>query len=272
SGLARGYQERAALTAERFLPDPFGEPGGRLYRTGDLTRYRADGVIEYVGRIDHQVKIRGFRIELGEIEACLLEQAAVREAVVLAQDTASGPQLVAYVVPRDSEHGALRDEIRANLKASLPGYMVPAHLLFLDQLPLTPNGKLDRKALPKPDASQSQQSYAAPRTEREQLVAAIWAEVLKVERVGLTDHFFELGGHSLLATQVISRVRQALALELPLRELFEAPTLAAFVQRIDGAVGNGAPAFATADRAQPLVLSYAQQRQWFLWQLEPTSA
>ncbi|MDH0485647.1 MULTISPECIES: non-ribosomal peptide synthetase [unclassified Pseudomonas] len=276
AGLARGYLNRPALTAEKFLPDPFGEPGSRLYRTGDLARCRDDGVIEYVGRIDHQVKIRGFRIELGEIETKLQEQDAVREAVVLALDAMGGLQLVAYAVPQqplaESGHDKLRDELKAALKAALPDYMVPAHLLFLDHLPLTPNGKLDRKALPKPDASQSQQVYVAPRTERERHIAAIWAEVLKVERVGLTDHFFELGGHSLLATQVISRVRQALAIELPLRELFEAPTLAAFVQRIDGAAGNGAPAFATADRAQPLVLSYAQQRQWFLWQLAPTSA
>ncbi|MDG9931269.1 MULTISPECIES: amino acid adenylation domain-containing protein, partial [unclassified Pseudomonas] len=274
-GVARGYLERPGLTAERFVPDPFGELGARLYRSGDLTRARPNGLVDYLGRIDHQVKIRGFRIELGEIEAALQAHADIREAVVVDMDGPIGKQLVGFLIAtagQAEQQEALRTELREQLKASLPDYMVPAHLLFLDHLPLTPNGKLDRKALPQPDASQSQQSYAAPRTEREQLVAAIWAEVLKVERVGLTDHFFELGGHSLLATQVISRVRQALAIELPLRELFEAPTLSAFVQRIDGAVGNGAPAFATADRAQPLVLSYAQQRQWFLWQLEPTSA
>ncbi|MCY1296422.1 Tyrocidine synthase 3 [compost metagenome] len=171
--LARGYHRHPGLTAERFIPDPFDEQGGgRLYRTGDLACYRADGVIEYVGRIDHQVKIRGFRIELGEIEARLLEQASVREAVVLAQEGASGKQLVGYVVPSGpvpvERHDDLREALRAALKASLPDYMVPVRLLFLESLPLTPNGKLDRKALPHPDASQLQQAYMAPRTELEQ--------------------------------------------------------------------------------------------------------
>ncbi|MCE0854149.1 AMP-binding protein, partial [Pseudomonas asiatica] len=155
-GLARGYHQRPALTAERFVPDPFSDNGGRLYRTGDLARYRADGVIDYAGRIDHQVKIRGLRIELGEIEARLLELPSVQEAVVLAQDGPSGKQLVGYVVPADStqDEGALRDSLREALKAGLPDYMVPAHLLLLGKLPVTPNGKLDRKALPQPDASQ----------------------------------------------------------------------------------------------------------------------
>ncbi|WP_372241582.1 amino acid adenylation domain-containing protein [Pseudomonas sp. SK] len=210
-GLARGYHQRPALTAERFVPDPFSTDGGRLYRTGDLARYRADGVIDYAGRIDHQVKIRGLRIELGEIEAHLLQLPSVQEAVVLAQDGPSGKQLVAYVVPADSrqEQGALRDSLRAALKAGLPDYMVPAHLLLLDQLPLTPNGKLDRKALPQADASQLQGEYVAPQSALEQQIAAIWAQLLKLEQVGLTDNFFELGGDSIISLQVVSRARQA---------------------------------------------------------------
>ncbi|TBU87287.1 condensation domain-containing protein, partial [Stutzerimonas kirkiae] len=233
---------------------------------------------EYVGRIDHQVKIRGFRIELGEVEARLQEHEAVREAVVIDIEGPSGKQLVGYLVADidlsdDLEQQAiLRSSLRDYLKESLPDYMVPAHLVFLDKLPLTPNGKLDRKALPKPDASQLQQEYVAPQSELEQRVAAIWAAVLKVEKVGLTDNFFELGGHSLLATQVISRIRQALNVELPLRTLFEAPVLAEFAAHTGQGASSTAPAFQRVDRTQPLPLSYAQQRQWFIWQLESESA
>ncbi|MDG9931373.1 non-ribosomal peptide synthetase, partial [Pseudomonas sp. GD04042] len=177
--------------------DTSAQGGGRLYRSGDLARDRGEGVIEYAGRIDHQVKIRGFRIELGEIEAKLQEHPAIREAVVLDREGPGGKQLVGYLLTDSVEEEAqagLRGELRERLKAVLPDYMVPAHLLFLEHLPLTGNGKLDRKALPQPDASQSQQAYVAPRTVLEQSIAAIWAEVLKVERVGLTDNFFELGG------------------------------------------------------------------------------
>ncbi|WP_338460410.1 non-ribosomal peptide synthase/polyketide synthase [Azotobacter vinelandii DJ] len=280
--VGEGYWHRPSLTAERFVPDPFDDSaqgGGRLYRTGDLARYRADGVIEYLGRIDHQVKIRGFRIELGEIEARLQQHGAVREAVVIDIDGAGGKQLAAYLVPNDlaildgdERQGALRIELKDHLRTTLPDYMVPAHLVFLARLPLTPNGKLDRKALPRPDASLLQRAYVAPASELEQRIAAIWAEVLKVERVGLTDNFFELGGHSLLATQVISRVRQSLGIELPLRALFEAQDLAGFAGRVGLGQVSQAPALEKADRDQPLVASYAQQRQWFLWQLEPGSA
>uniref|UniRef100_UPI000EB19C0E amino acid adenylation domain-containing protein n=1 Tax=Pseudomonas aeruginosa TaxID=287 RepID=UPI000EB19C0E len=198
-GVARGYLDRPALTAERFVPDPYGN-GERVYRSGDLTRARADGLVDYLGRVDHQVKIRGFRIELGEIEARLLEQECVREAVVLARDGANGKQLVGYVVPQDvgaledEKRGALREVLKSALKASLPEYMVPTQWVFLAALPLTPNGKLDRKALPAPDASDSQQQYVAPVTELERTLAAIWADVLKLERVGMADNFFELGG------------------------------------------------------------------------------
>ncbi|MBV4459306.1 non-ribosomal peptide synthase/polyketide synthase [Pseudomonas sp. COR58] len=276
-GLARGYFQRPALTAERFVPDPFSGTGERLYRTGDLTRYRAEGVIEYIGRIDHQVKIRGFRIELGEIEARLLALDSVRETVVVAQDGPTGPQLVGYVVPAgdasldaDGE-AALRAALKASLKAELPEYMVPAHLLFLAQLPLTPNGKVDRKALPAPDASQLQSAYIAPQTATQHTVAGIWQAVLKLEQVGLGDNFFELGGHSLLVTQVVSRVRQALNVQVPLRTLFEHSTLADFVAALGVGQAHQEPPIVALPRQQPLALSYAQERQWFLWQLEPTS-
>nr|WP_256680228.1 amino acid adenylation domain-containing protein [Pseudomonas sp. Marseille-P9899] len=229
--LARGYHQRPDLTAERFVPDPF-TPGARLYRTGDLVRYRADGVIDYLGRIDHQVKIRGLRIELGEIEAQILRHAAVREAVVLAKETANGTQLVAWVV------GGQGDELVAELKAllgqDLPGFMVPTQWLFLEQLPLTPNGKLDRKALPQPDIGHAHAAYVAPVTELERQLAAIWADVLKVEKVGMSDDFFELGGHSLLATQIVSRVQKELGHHVPLRAMFELNTLQALAQYIDG--------------------------------------
>ncbi|NWB18955.1 amino acid adenylation domain-containing protein, partial [Pseudomonas sp. D6002] len=178
AGLARGYLKRGDLTALRFIPDPFGESGARLYRTGDLAQYRSDGVIEYIGRIDHQVKIRGFRIELGEIEARLNALAAVREAVVLAQEGLNGQQLVAYVIPAQGAEDA--GALKAQLKADLPDYMVPTHLLFLNEWPLTANGKLDRKALPQPDASQVQHEYVAPQSALEQQIATVWQDVLKL--------------------------------------------------------------------------------------------
>ncbi|WP_434695427.1 non-ribosomal peptide synthase/polyketide synthase [Pseudomonas sp. Z1-14] len=276
AGLARGYFQRPALTAERFVPDPFSATGERLYRTGDLCRYRAEGVVEYLGRIDHQVKIRGLRIELGEIEAALLAQDRVRETVVVAHEGPTGAQLVAYVVPASGAvrepDAPLRTALKAALKAQLPEYMVPAHLLFLAQLPLTPNGKIDRKALPAPEASDLQQAYVAPRSEVEQQVAAIWQDVLKLERVGLEDHFFELGGHSLLVTQVVSRVRRVLGIEVPLRSLFEHSTLQAFVAAFETTTGEQAPAMTPVPRDAPLPLSFAQERQWFLWKMDPDGA
>ncbi|WP_256584097.1 non-ribosomal peptide synthetase [Pseudomonas sp. SDI] len=272
-GLARGYQRRPGLTAERFMTSPFGN-GERLYRTGDLARYRADGVIEYAGRIDHQVKIRGLRIELGEIEARLNEQDPVREAVVLALPGASGQQLVGYVVPTDTsaDESTLREQIKSRLKEHLPDYMIPAQWVFLAEFPLSPNGKLERKALPKPDASQQQAAYIAPHSELEQRIAAIWQDVLKVERVGLVDNFFELGGHSLLATQMTSRIRQALGLAVPLNAVFEAATLGEFVQALASRPTQQRPPLKRLARGESLALSYAQERQWFLWQLDPSSA
>ncbi|ROL65831.1 non-ribosomal peptide synthetase, partial [Pseudomonas chlororaphis] len=276
-GLARGYLNRSDLSATRFVPDPFDDQGGRLYRTGDLARYHADGLIEYIGRIDQQVKIRGFRIELGEIEARLLAQPEVREVAVLAQDGASGPQLVAYLVASQGavpaeDQAALRTTIKEGLKEHLPDYMVPAHVLFLEQLPLTANGKLDRKALPAADASLLQRAFVAPQSPLQQQVAAIWQEVLQVERVGLDDNFFELGGHSLLATQLVSRIRQGLQREVALKSLFEHDTLGTFVAALEGGAQRQESSLPRVERGQPLALSYAQERQWFLWQMDPHSA
>ncbi|MBG4710113.1 pyoverdine non-ribosomal peptide synthetase PvdD, partial [Pseudomonas aeruginosa] len=273
AGLARGYLRRPGLSATRFVPNPFpGGAGERLYRTGDLARFQADGNIEYIGRIDHQVKVRGFRIELGEIEAALAGLAGVRDAVVLAHDGVGGTQLVGYVVADSAEDAErLRESLRESLKRHLPDYMVPAHLMLLERMPLTVNGKLDRQALPQPDASLSQQAYRAPGSELEQRIAAIWSEILGVERVGLDDNFFELGGHSLLATRVISRVRQEQQLDASLKALFERPVLEAFAQGLERTT-DAVSTIPLADRQQPLALSFAQERQWFLWQLEPESA
>ncbi|MES2940788.1 MAG: amino acid adenylation domain-containing protein [Pseudomonadota bacterium] len=269
-GLARGYLHRPALTAEKFIPNPHGTPGTRMYRTGDLARWRRDGSIDYLGRIDHQVKIRGFRIELGEIEAVLAQHPGVREALVLAREDAPGDKrLVAYVVGDALEAEALR----AGLKRSLPQYMVPAHYVVLQQLPLGPNGKVDRKALPGPEASRGEARYEAPRTATEEAVADIWAQVLRLGKVGVHDDFFALGGHSLLATQVVSKLRAACRVELPLRALFEAPTVAELAARVDQARAEddgpeGEPII-PVPRDTPLPLSFAQQRLWFLDQLEP---
>ncbi|WP_243248233.1 condensation domain-containing protein, partial [Pseudomonas maioricensis] len=234
AGLARGYLNRAGLTATRFVPNPFDEQGGRLYRTGDLARYCADGSIEYIGRIDHQVKIRGFRIELGEIDARLNELATVREGLVRVHDAASGAQLVAYIVPQQYsadalEQAALRDEIKTSLRENLPDYMVPAHLLFLARMPLTANGKLDHKALPAPDAGLAQLDYVAPQSTLEQQIAAVWQDVLKLEQVGVTDNFFELGGDSIISIQVVSRARLA-GIRFTPKDLFERQTVRALAQ------------------------------------------
>ncbi|WP_213042224.1 non-ribosomal peptide synthetase, partial [Nitrospira defluvii] len=276
-GVGRGYLEDCARTAESFVPDPFGDaPGARLYRTGDLARYRPDGTIEYVGRVDHQVKVRGFRIELGEIESCLTDQDDVREAAVIVREDRPGERrLAAYVVPQEGR-SIDSDRLRTALQAQLPEYMVPSIVLTLDSLPRTPNGKVDRRALYAPDLSGLHEAtYLAPRTVTEELLAGIWADILGLERVGVRDHFFELGGHSLLATQVVSRIRRAFHIELPLRAAFECPTVADLAQTIDRVrtegQGRQVPPLTASGREGPAPLSYAQQRLWFLSQLDPES-
>ena len=234
-GLARGYLYQPGVTAEHFVPDPFSnEPGSRLYKTGDLARYLCDGDIEFLGRLDHQVKIRGIRIELEEIENVLREHASVRDAIVVARNQAPGAkQLAAYVV-LDPDTMLTAGELRGFLKQKLPEYMLPSAFVFLDTLPLTPNGKVDRKALPVPDGRRLEQdeSVSAPRTPIEEMLADIWAEVLKLEKIGIHDNFFDLGGHSLLATQIVSRIRETLQIELPLRKLFQKPTIAELAELI----------------------------------------
>ncbi|WP_233166665.1 non-ribosomal peptide synthetase, partial [Archangium sp. Cb G35] len=276
-GLSRGYLHRPELTAERFLPNPFGPQGSRMYRTGDRVRLRPDGVLEYFGRVDFQVKVRGFRIELGEVESSLRLHPSVRDCVLLAREDSPGDKrLVAYVVGRDSQPlspAPLRDFLRQRL----PEYMVPSAFVVLSALPLTSNGKVDRKSLPPPEASAlSQRTFLAPRTDTERALADIWAQLLRVEKVGLEDDFFALGGHSLLATQAVSRVRSALGVELPLRVLFEASTLSALSARVDSARRQASapalPALSQSSRQGELPLSFAQQRLWFLDQLEPGTA
>ncbi len=240
--LARGYLNRPELTAERFIPDPFSKaPGARLYRTGDLVRYRADGNIEFLGRIDGQVKVRGFRIELGEIEAALLAHPDLRQAAVAVHSDRSGSaRLVAYVVPAQAP-GPAPNDLREHLRQTLPDYMLPSFFVTLESLPLSPSGKIDRKNLPAPDLSRPDQGaeYVAPQTPTEQRLAEICAGLLEIDRVGIYDNFFDLGGHSLLATQFISRIREEFAVEVPLRMLFEHPMVAVLTQEIDRIKDSG---------------------------------
>jgi amino acid adenylation domain-containing protein len=236
AGIARGYLNRPELTAEKFIPNPFrSDPGTRLYRTGDLARYLPDGKIEFLGRVDNQVKIRGYRVEPGEIESVLRQHPGVKETVVtVREDDPSDKRLIAYVVPRN--HFVLNSAaLRSYLKAKLPGYMIPSAFVFLDALPLTPHGKLDQRALPAPEQSRPElaESYQAPRNPVEESLARIWAEVLKLEKVGVHDNFFDLGGHSLKAVQVISRARKAFEVDLPLRRLFETPTIVGLAEAIE---------------------------------------
>ena len=272
-GLARGYVGRPDLTAEKFIPDLFsGAPRARLYKTGDLARYLPDGNLQFLGRCDDQVKIRGFRIELGEIAAALRQHPTVREAVVLAQDGHGEKRLVAYVTG-DGDTRLTADELRGFLKDKLPEYMMPAVFMLLDTLPLTANGKIDRRALPTPDGERREldEAFVASRTATEELLAEIWAQVLGVERVGIYDNFFHLGGHSLLATQVVSRIRATFQMEMPLRCMFEAPTIAGLAATIDVSRGTGlqAPPIVPVPRDGELPLSFSQQRLWFIDQLDP---
>ncbi len=278
-GVARGYLNRPDLTAARFIPHPFSDtPGARLYRTGDRGRYRADGNIEYLSRLDQQVKLRGFRIEPGEIEAALRAHPGVHEAVVIArEDQGSDPRLVGYVV-NAADAAPEPQALCAHLQQTLPEYMVPSAFVFLDKLPLSPNGKLDRQALPAPDVgAQLEDQYIAPRSSIEELLCGIWMEVLGIERVGIHDNFFALGGHSLLATQAISRVRQTLRAELPLRDLFENPTVAELAPLVEAArtrhrSATEAPPLMPVSREDAPPLSFAQRRLWLSDQLEPGSS
>ncbi len=271
-GVGRGYLNDPAKTAAAFVPDPFAtEPGLRLYRSGDLVRFRSDDTLEFLGRRDHQVKIRGYRIELGEIEARLAQHPHVREAVVaVSEDRPGNKRLIAYVVGESPARNAAA--IRSFAAETLPDYMVPSVVMFLDALPLTPNGKIDRKALPAPEDGELSSHDDAPCTAVEEILAGIWAEILGIKHVGVHDNFFELGGHSLLATQVVSRIRTSFQIELPLRSLFEAPTVEALSAVIEQARSgqDGVPLvpLAPAGRREPLALSFAQQRLWFLSQME----
>ncbi|MGP0067608.1 MAG: amino acid adenylation domain-containing protein [Isosphaeraceae bacterium] len=279
-GLARGYWDRPGLTAERFIPDPFGtEPGGRLYRTGDLARWRTDGTLECLGRIDHQVKIRGFRVELGEVEAALAQHPEVRDVVVDAlPDPSEEMRLAAYIVPRGGTHPKTATELRAWLQGQLPEYMIPSTFVTLDALPMTPNGKVDRRALPDPSPSRRTPSadFVPPRGPIEQAIAEIWSELLGGEPAGAHDNFFERGGHSLLAVQLLARLRHAFDVEASLKDFLEEPTVSRLARVVENAMSDGAALQATpiarARRDAPLPASFAQQRLWFLDQLDPGKA
>ncbi len=282
SGMARGYFRRPELTADRFIPDPLsGEPGARLYRTGDLARWLAGGLLEYLGRLDHQVKLRGFRIELGEIEAALRAHPMVSEAVVLLrEDRAGDPRLTAYLGLVPGGEAPDSADLRRFLRESLPDYMVPGAFVALPALPRNANGKVDRKALaqirPEPGSGPaSDTERVAPRTLVEERLAAIWTQVLEVEEVGVFDDFFDRGGHSLLATQLVMRLRDAFGQELPVRTIFQAPTIAAQAEILGTASGEASSPrsrpIRRVSREEPLPLSFAQERLWFLDQLVPGS-
>ncbi|PHP90130.1 non-ribosomal peptide synthetase [Burkholderia sp. AU18528] len=280
-GVARGYLDRPALTAERFVPDPYGAPGARLYRTGDLVRRRADGVFDFIGRVDHQVKLRGLRIELGEIEAQLAAHDAVREACAVVHGQGALAQLVAYVELTAEARAAAQPveaaALDAHLRRTLPDYMVPAQLIVLDALPRNANSKVDRARLPAP--VRVERAYEAPRDGDEAALAAIWCDVLNLERVGRGDHFFDLGGHSLAAVRVATRVAERLGRDVPVRALFEAPVLAQYALQVADAPraaqsGATAPGIAVAkpDAHGVWPLSPAQLGLWFLWRAQPDSA
>jgi amino acid adenylation domain-containing protein len=273
--LARGYLDRPSLTAERFLPDPHNGRGARMYRTGDRARRTPDGSIEYLGRLDHQVKIRGVRIELGEIEATLREHPAVRDAAVVVREDEQGQsRLVAYLVPDPKQPPAVA-EVRTFLRRKLPEVMVPSFYVSLDALPLSPNGKLERRALPAPATDGT--GRESPRPEDlspvEEVLATIWSEVLGLDRIGVHESFFDLGGHSLLASRVVSRIRDAFRVEIPLRNVFEAPTLGGLAERIESQLRVreqlDSPQLAPVPREGDLPLSFAQRRLWFLHQIDP---
>ncbi|MBT4836028.1 MAG: amino acid adenylation domain-containing protein [Methylococcales bacterium] len=270
AGLARGYLHKPELTDERFIADPFSDDeSSRLYKTGDLGRYLHNANIEYLGRIDHQVKLRGYRIELGEIESVLVDHEMIKESVVIAREDTKGHQrLVAYVVADLYEDVLEENEVREHLKQTLPDYMIPSDFVFLDAFPLSPSGKVDRFALPAPSGPMMDDEYVAPNTPTELKLAEIWAEVLGAGRVGTKDNFFEFGGHSLLATQVISRIEERLAVQIPVRSIFEMPTIGGLAVVIDHEKGVNEPirhlALERVSRKGQLPISFAQQRLWFV--------
>jgi amino acid adenylation domain-containing protein len=275
AGVARGYLNRPALTAEKFVPNPYApEMGARMYRTGDLGRWLANGNIQFLGRNDFQVKVRGFRIELGEIEAKLAECMGVRQAVVMAREDEKGEKrLVAYVVAADAMAGTdavnLAGKLHAYLTGILPKHMVPAAYVRMEMLPLTSNGKVDRKALPEPEEGAfAKLEYEAPRGEIENVLAGIWTDVLNLERIGRQDNFFHLGGHSLLVMRVSARLRQALGMEVPIRDLFAQPVLADLARFLESVAHKALPAITKTNHGNYIPLSLAQQRLWFLAQME----
>ncbi|HEY1939137.1 MAG TPA: amino acid adenylation domain-containing protein [Candidatus Angelobacter sp.] len=275
-GLARGYMGRSDLTAERFVPDGFGQKaGGRLYRTGDLVRWQKVGELDFLGRRDQQVKLRGYRIELEEIEAVLEQHDGINQAVAKVQDEGVEKRLVAYVVPKSRDQQTNGQEMRSYLRQHLPEYMVPAAIAVLQELPLTPNGKVDRKALPAVGYQEKSSRNGVELTPVEEIVTGIWCAVLKLETIGLEQSFFDLGGHSLLAMQLISRVRAVLGVDMPLRTVFDAPTLSEFAGRIEAEFGKSKnkdiPPLVRASRETPLPLSFAQQQLWYLDQLDAGS-
>ncbi len=282
ASLTRGYLNRPEVNAEKFISNPFHpQSEQRLFKTGDLARYLPDGTIELLGRVDFQVNIRGMRVELGEIESLLESYPSVKEAVVIAREDAPGDKrLVAYIVSKlssdESNQTRLTRELRSFLTQKLPDYMVPNAFVLIDALPLTPNGKVDRRVLPPPNLSRRSRDFVAPRTSTEEVLAAIWADVLGLEKVGIYEEFLELGGHSLLATLIISRLREAFSIELPVSELFEFPTVAGLSEQIDAARCNNQrqpmPSLQPVSRDQELPLSLAQQRLWLLDQMEGGSA
>ncbi|MFJ8159292.1 amino acid adenylation domain-containing protein, partial [Streptomyces sp. NPDC096136] len=270
-GVARGYLNRPGLSAERFVADPFGEPGARMYRTGDLVRWNDQGELEYLGRSDDQVKIRGFRIEPGEVEAVLQQQPGVSQAVVVArQDQPGDTRLVAYAVPATPE-GFSSHRVREHLRTLLPEHMVPSAVVQLERMPMTPNGKVDRKALPAPDYTPGR-AGRTPNTFEEEVLCRAFAEILGLPGVGVDDSFFDLGGHSLLATRLTSRIRATLNVELPVREVFEAPTVRQLVRRLAPHPGGPRPLLAPVTRPDVIPLSFAQERLWFVHRLEGPSA
>jgi acyl carrier protein len=262
-GVARGYHKQAGQTAERFLPNPYGRKGGeRFYRTGDAARYRADGNIDFLGRVDEQVKIRGFRIELGEIEAVLAQHASVRESVVVTRDDGRGSQrLVAYVV---SNNGDVRtDELREFLQEKLTEYMVPSSFVTMETLPRTPNGKVDRRALPEAGSTlpEANETYLAPRSATECAIANIWQEVLKVEKIGVNDNFFGLGGHSLLLVHTQSKVSEALRVKVSMIEMFKYPTISALAEHLSEQRSSIPASAPTQNQAETRLDLLNRQRQ-----------